>query len=255
MSDAINRPRRRRRFLDLDFDLLPFDAVAAWLGARTADDRLAYVVTPNVDHMVRLERLPANLRAAYGEADLCLCDSRVLSRLARLCGIDLPVVAGSDLVAALFGSILRPGDSVCLIGGTAAQADILRARVPDIAIVHHEPPMGLLGDPAGRAAAIAVAAAARARLTLLAVGSPQQELLAWEMRRSGQARGTALCIGASVDFLTGAQTRAPRLLQRAGLEWAWRLVTHPRRLGRRYLIEGPAIFPLVWRWRRRRGRE
>lgn len=253
MNDAVILPRRRCRFLDLDFDPMTADAVAAWLGARTADDRLAYVVTPNVDHMVRLEQLPANLRAAYGEADLCLCDSRVLARLARLCGIDLPVVPGSDLVAALFGSILRPGDAVCLIGGTAAQADTLRTRAPGIAIVHHEPPMGLLGDPAGRAAAIAAAVAAGARITLLAVGSPQQELLAWEMRRGDRARGTALCIGASVDFLTGAQTRAPRLMRRAGLEWAWRLVTHPRRLGRRYLIEGPAIFPLVWRWRRRGG--
>ena len=61
--------------------------------------------------------------------------------------------------------------------------------------------------------------------------------------------GTALCIGASVEFLVGAQVRAPKVLRRAGVEWAWRLLRQPRRLARRYLIDGLAIFPIVWRWR------
>ena len=89
---------------------------------------------------------------------------------------------------------------------------------------------------------------------LLAVGAPQQELLAHEMRASGRVRGTGLCIGAGIDFLVGAQSRAPRLVQRAHLEWAWRLAREPRRLWRRYLVDGPAIFPIAWAWARARRR-
>lgn len=241
-------------FLGLRFDPWPPAAVHRWLAGRGADSAFAYVVTPNVDHMVRLLKDPDVPRRAYDGADLCLCDSRILARLARWCGVDLPVVPGSDLTAALMDGIVRPGDRICLVGGSAADAGALRRRHPALDIVHHDAAMGLLRDPAARAAAVAAAATARARFTLLAVGAPQQELIGWEMARAGTVAGTALCIGASVDFLIGTQSRAPAAVRRIGLEWAWRLGTQPRRLWRRYLVEGPAIFPAVWRWRRaRRG--
>lgn len=244
----------RIEFLEIDFDPLPQPAVEAWLADRNAHNPIAYVVTPNVDHVVRFAGESDELRRAYADSALCLCDSRVLARLARFCDLTLPVVPGSDLVAALFARILRAGDRVCLIGGSASDADALRALHPALDIVQHCPPMGLRTDPVARAAAVEFAAAAAARITLLAVGSPQQELLAHALSRIAGARGTALCIGASVDFLVGTQVRAPRAVRSLGLEWAWRLATNPRRLARRYLIEGPAVFPMVWRWRRNRAR-
>lgn len=68
-------------------------------------------------------------------------------------------------------------------------------------------------------------------------------------------RGTALCVGASTDFLLGTQQRAPGIVQRLSLEWAWRLLSDPRRLAHRYLVEGPAIFPMAWRWHGGRRRD
>jgi exopolysaccharide biosynthesis WecB/TagA/CpsF family protein len=59
-----------------------------------------------------------------------------------------------------------------------------------------------------------------------------------------------LCIGASIDFLTGKQRRAPLWVQKAGLEWLHRLLSDPRRLTSRYLIECPRIFYLIWAKRR-----
>ena len=241
-------------FLGLDFDLRPAIAVRAWLGERNAASDFAYVVTPNVDHIVRLSKANEAVWRAYRGAALCVCDSRILSGLARLCGVTLPVTTGSDLVHALFHDILVARDEICLIGGSAELAAELACRFPALVIHHHAPPMGLAGDREARARAAAFAAQAAARVTLLAVGSPQQELLALDMARSGTARGTALCIGAGVEFLLGIRARAPRPIQRLGLEWAWRLLVEPRRMWRRYLVDGPAIFPLVWRWRRARGR-
>lgn len=244
----------RVTFLDLDFDLLELPALCDWIAKRDAASPFAYVVTPNVDHMVRLADADAAVRAAYRAADVTVCDSRVLARTARLAGVTLTVAPGSDLVALLFERVLVPGDRIILVGGRADDVARLRARYPALDIVHHEPPHGLRDDAPARAAAADAAVAAAARVTLLAVGSPQQELIAHQMAQRGAARGTALCIGASVDFIVGAQRRAPQLVQRAGLEWAWRLAGNPRRLARRYLMDGPTIFPMIWRWRRAQRR-
>lgn len=247
-------PASKREFLGLDFDALDTGGALGWILGRSAESPIAYVITPNVDHMVRLTQLGRDLRRAYSHADLCLCDSRVLARLGKAVGVHLPVAPGSDITKALFETGLEAGDTICLIGGTPTHAARLAELYPRLTIIQHVPPMGLLHDPAARAAAIAAAEAAHARVTLIAVGSPQQELIAFEMRRGGKVSGTALCIGASVDFLVGNEKRAPRVVQKAGMEWAWRLASNPRRLAKRYLVDGPAIFPLVWRWAKKRRR-
>jgi exopolysaccharide biosynthesis WecB/TagA/CpsF family protein len=79
---------------------------------------------------------------------------------------------------------------------------------------------------------------------------PQQEMIAHAIAAQSGARGTALCIGASIDFLTGRARRAPRWMQRLSIEWLHRLLSDPARLWRRYLIEGPRIFAMAWRWRK-----
>jgi N-acetylglucosaminyldiphosphoundecaprenol N-acetyl-beta-D-mannosaminyltransferase len=241
----------RQDFLDVGFDRLDEQAVVAQLAMRRATDDFAYLVTPNVDHVVRLSKQPpdASERRAYADAHWCLCDSRVLARLAAMKGIDLPVVPGSDLTARLFADIVVSGDRICLVGGDERTVSDLARLRPDLDIVQHVPPMGLRSDPAARAVAARFAADMAARFTLVAVGSPQQELVAQAIGRIGGATGTALCIGASIDFLTGRERRAPRWVQAASLEWLYRLSIAPQRMWRRYLVEGPRIFWLVWRWR------
>jgi exopolysaccharide biosynthesis WecB/TagA/CpsF family protein len=56
-------------------------------------------------------------------------------------------------------------------------------------------------------------------------------------------------VGAALDFITGSEKRAPLIARKLGLEWAHRLLSNPRRMWRRYLVEGPAIFLLAYRWR------
>jgi N-acetylglucosaminyldiphosphoundecaprenol N-acetyl-beta-D-mannosaminyltransferase len=239
-------------FLGLEFDTLDLDEAIAWVVKRGADAPFAYVVTPNVDHMVRYRHLDAGLQRAYTDADLCLCDSRILQKLARTAGVDLTLVPGSDLTARLIGGALPAGTHVLLIGGSGEHLAMLRGRYPALRFSQHIPPMGLIRDAAARRAVIDATAVTNATIMLLAVGAPQQELLALEMRESGQVAGTTLCIGASVNFLVGQETRAPKILQTLSLEWAWRLLQDPRRLARRYLIDDPAIFAMTWKWARTR---
>jgi N-acetylglucosaminyldiphosphoundecaprenol N-acetyl-beta-D-mannosaminyltransferase len=204
-----------------------------------------YVVTPNVHHMVRLLEDPATLRPLYERAWLVFCDSRVLSRMAWLSGRRLPVITGSDLTARL---IARAGEqrlTIALIGPTAAACAALGSRYPGVNIVFHTPPMGFIKSESEVQRCVDFAIKTQAPLIFLAVGMPQQEILASRLADHPQARGVGLCIGASIDFLTGEQRRAPVWVQKAGLEWLHRLLSDPRRLASRYLIECPRIFYLI----------
>jgi UDP-N-acetyl-D-mannosaminuronic acid transferase (WecB/TagA/CpsF family) len=85
------------------------------------------------------------------------------------------------------------------------------------------------------------------RFCFLAIGSPQQEIIAQKLKERGIVRGLALCVGAAIDFLTGVEKRAPVWMQEAGLEWLYRLTRNPKRLWTRYLVRGPRIFLLLSR--------
>lgn len=241
----------RMNYLGLLFDQLDEGAMVDRLRARTADSPFAYLVTPNVDHVVRLSRLPGDAPewSAYRRAGWLLCDSRVLALLASSRGVRLPVVPGSDLTARLLREVAQPGDRIVLIGGREGDVEVLSGLCPEVAFVQHVPPMGLRDDPAARTAAARFAADSGARFILIATGSPQQELIAAEILDRSGARGTGLCIGASVDFLIGREKRAPRWMRRLALEWLYRLLSDPGRLWRRYLVEGPRILWLAWRFR------
>lgn len=236
-------------FLGLDFEPMDTGEAVARLGAIPAGARFSYVVTPNVDHRVRLER-EADLWPLYRQAGLILNDSRILARLARFDGIDLPASPGADVVAGLFASEIGPDEPVVIIGGVAEDIETLKAKYSLTDIRWHQPPNPLRPNKAGIAAAAAFMAANPARFHFLCVGSPQQEMVAAAALARGDAVGTALCCGASLEFLSGRVARAPEWISRAGLEWAFRLASQPRRLAKRYLIDGPVIFR-IWQHSRR----
>lgn len=239
----------RIRLLGLDFDDLDAAAAAARLAARPAGAPFGYVVTPNADHLTRLARRPA-LHAAYAGAAMVLLDSRVVARAARALGLAAPRVAtGSDLTRILLARHLAPGERLTIVGLAPARLPALIARTGIAPPAHLDPPRGFERDGAAWEAAIAFVLAHPSRFVLLAVGSPRQELLAAAIAATGRATGTALCVGASLDFLSGAARRAPDWMQRAGLEWLHRLAQDPARLARRYLIDDPPIFALLLRER------
>lgn len=227
-----------------DYDLPRFVEVAR----RWGSDRYAYVVTPNADHLIRLDE-DDSFQALYRDAAFVLLDSRFLARIVAMTqGLALPVCAGSDLTAQLFEQVIQPDDPLVLIGCEAAQAEALKARYGLRRLAHHNPPMGFSRDPVAFEAAVAFAEAhAPFRFCLLAVGAPQQERLAQALKARGTARGMALCIGASINFLTGAEVRAPVWMQKAGIEWLFRLLQSPKRLARRYLVRGPRVFGILRR--------
>jgi exopolysaccharide biosynthesis WecB/TagA/CpsF family protein len=203
---------------------------------------------------VRIQRKRSDLWPAYRAAWLNLCDSRIVALLASFTGRSLSPVPGSDLTAELLAHVVHPDDRIAIVGGDAALIEKVRRDYGLRNLVHHNPPMGFVTNPVALDHATRFAVDAHARYTFLAVGSPQQEILAYRIANSPDATGIALCIGASLQFLSGEQKRAPRWLQQLALEWLFRLASNPQRLWRRYLFDGPLILPIFNAWRERRDR-
>lgn len=239
----------RSEFLGASFDRIDAAAAAARIVALAKKQLFTYVVTPNVDHIVQLQRSDDPILAmSYDNAALCLCDSRILAGLAFLSGIKLPVVTGSDLTCELITTRLARG-KLLVIGGNPELHRALAADYPRFDWHFYEPPMGVRHDAHARTAIAEVVETRRADVIFFAIGAPQSEIVCAEILMRGRARGVALCIGASLEFLTRAKVRAPRWMQRRGLEWLFRLLSEPRRLWRRYLLDGPRIFVIWQRWR------
>lgn len=253
----VTRPAREVEFLGIRFDVVDHQSALAWVAELSRKPSFAYVVTPNVDHVVRLHEVRAVDQAlwdAYRGADAAICDSRVLARLATWSGIRLPAVPGSDLTAALVRIPMLKGRTVHVIGGDPDMVAVLRQDYPHLFWRQHTPPLGVLHNPEAQAAIVASVLETRADIVLFAIGSPQSELICARLKATGAARGVALCIGASIEFLAGRKRRAPRIWQRLGLEWLFRLACEPRRLWRRYLVKGPKIF-LLWARHHHAGRQ
>lgn len=195
------------------------------------------VATLNLDHLVKLERDPA-FRDAYARHSHVTADGNPVVWLSRLAGRRIGLVTGSDLVLPVVRLAAAVGAPVALFGATEAALAgaglALEQAAPGLTIAARiAPPMGF--DPQGAAAdqAIGAIGASGARLCLLALGAPKQEIFA--ARASARLPQVGfLSIGAGLDFLAGSQKRAPRWVRALAAEWIWRLAGNPRRLAGRY---------------------
>lgn len=240
-SIFIDRPAEKADLFGVSFDRLKLDDVVSRVDtAARSGERFAYVVTPNVDHVVRNASSP-ELAAFYNKAWLTLCDSKPLSWLATMLGYELPHVTGADLTATLFEKVLRNGDRVALIASEQEVVDRLCMRYPELNIRAYIPPLGVKDDPAKLRKCVDFIVSERNNFVFIAIGAPQSEAIAYAVSRVEGATGVGLCVGASLEFITGMKQRAPSWMSRSGLEWLHRLLTD-KRLWRRYAF---SILPLL----------
>ncbi len=208
------------------------------------------VVTANIDHVVLLSENAA-FREAYGNAAARTLDGTPLVWLARLRGQPAARVTGHDLLAhALFG---RPaeGQRVFVVCSREEVADAIRARLvragflPDT-VATCVPPFGFDDDAQYGRALSARIRNHRTTLLVMGVGAPRSEI--W-VTRQGAALGTplVLAVGDAVSVAAGLVPRAPQMLQRAGLEWAFRFAFAPRRLFHRYFVRSWRFIALLQR--------
>ena len=205
-------------------------------------DQGGWVITPNLDILRRTTK-DASFRRLYDQTTLRLADGMPLVWASKLRRTPLPErVAGSDLIFLLVAKAAAQGASIFLLGGNpgAAEksAELLLAKHPALRIAGIAcPAPGFEKDLAAMSALKSQVFAARPHIVLVALGSPKQELLI-EMLRKDLPAAWFLGIGITFSFVAGEVQRAPVWMRRVGLEWSHRLLQEPRRLARRYLIDG-----------------
>lgn len=220
--------RTRITFLGLSFDPLGTEHAAAAMAARASQPQpFVYVTTPNVDHMVRLDRKP-ELCTLYNDAWMNLCDSRILEKFAQYSGLTLPAALGVDILERLFIQYIKRSDRVVVIGGSAALIAAMREQFSLTDLRWFDAPHGLTDDPKARTQCVDFIRDNPAPFVFLAVGSPQQEMIANEAMKAGGSVGVAICCGASLERLVGATKRA------SSLEWLHRLASEPGRAWQRW---------------------
>ena len=195
------------------------------------------------DPTVRARR-DRRYRAVLNDGDLNVPDGMSVVWALRLQGVRSERLAGADAMGLVAGWGTEAARSHYLYGGTveavARLEDRLRSRHPEIKIVGVEsPPFAPLSGVDLQEAAERIRAAGT-DLLWIGLGTPKQDLVATRLRDL-EAAPVILCVGAAFDFVSGAKPRAPAWVQRAGLEWAFRLASEPERLWRRYLLGNPAF--------------
>jgi N-acetylglucosaminyldiphosphoundecaprenol N-acetyl-beta-D-mannosaminyltransferase len=224
------------------FAALTETQAAAWVIERWAAGEGGWVSTPNTQRLNLITRDPA-LRALTETAALTVADGMPLVWAAALQGTPLPErVAGSSLVWSLARAARDRGASLFLLGGDEGVAERaaqrLRAELGGIEIAGcHRPPFGFERDERELALIHGRLTEANPDIVYDGLGALKEERLIVDLCRAFP-RMWFLGIGISLSFISGDQARAPRWLQRAGLEWLHRLSREPTRLFRRYVVEG-----------------
>ena len=204
--------------------------------------RGGWCITPNLDHLRRLTR-DRKLRALYSHAALIVADGMPLVWLSRIAGHRfVSRVYGPDLMLAEMAASTRTGHRHFFYGGregvAARLAERMRAQFAGVQIAGSlSPPLGTAEELCNPQTASVINQAAP-DIVWVGVSSPKQEYWMACMRPLLEAP-VLIGVGAAFDFHTGTQAQAPGWMQRAGLEWLFRLAHEPRRLWRRYLIDNP----------------
>lgn len=178
---------------------------------------------------------------------LTLIDGAPLATQARrLTARAWPRLAGSDLIEHLLDSASQRGLRVGFLGGSEETQQLIRTRFaverPELEVAGWwAPGRPTLGDDTASRQLAAHISETTPDILVVGLGKPRQELWISEYGHLTGAK-VLLAFGAVVDFLAGHIRRAPSWVSSHSLEWAWRLMLEPRRLARRYLVEGPEAY-------------
>jgi N-acetylglucosaminyldiphosphoundecaprenol N-acetyl-beta-D-mannosaminyltransferase len=209
-------------------------------------------------HPTVLARRDPEYRSLLNGGDVNLVDGASVALALRLSGCRVSRLTGSAALQLLSAWGVKSGVTHYLFGGTPEVVERLRRRLeqdhPGIQIVGAEsPPFRRLSLEELEAARDRMNAAG-AQLVWIGLGAPKQDYVAAQLRDLGTA-SVLLCVGAAFDFVSGAKRRAPQWMQRAGLEWLYRLLSEPKRLWHRYLIGNPTfVAGVLWDFVRGRRR-
>ncbi|WP_342985843.1 WecB/TagA/CpsF family glycosyltransferase [Clostridium saudiense] len=242
----------RIKFLNTYVDNLTMDEAINKIDELIINKKPSYVVTPNVDHIVKLED-DREFVEVYKEADLILTDGMPLIWISKLKKNPIiEKISGSDLFPEVCKLASKKGYKIFLLGaaeGVAAKAaENLISKYDKLNIVGtYSPSYGFEKDQLEIKKIIGRVNEANPDILAVGLGAPKQEKFLYMYRKQLNVP-VSLAIGASIDFEAGNIKRAPEWMQRSGLEWAYRLGKEPKRMFKRYLVDDMKIFKLIFKY-------
>ena len=243
----------RMKFMNTEVDNLTMEEALQEIDKLIKQNKNAYVVTPNVDHIVQLER-GGELCEVYKNADLILTDGKPLIWISKWYGTPIKEkISGSDLFPQLCALAAEKGYRMYFLGaaeGVAAKAaENLMKRFPGLQVVGtYSPPFGFEKDEAEMEKIKRQIKEVAPHILIVGLGCPKQELFILH-HKDELGVPLSLGLGASLDFEAENIKRAPKWMADHGLEWLFRITQDPKRMAKRYLVDDRKILKLVIKYR------
>ncbi len=207
------------------------------------------VFTPNVDHVMKLQK-NQDFYSVYEEADYRVCDSKVLMYVSSF--LNTPIqekISGSDLFPAFYTYYQQDENiKIFLLGGEAEVVKIAQQKINskvgrDIIIAAYSPSFGFEKNEKECQEIVDMINSSGATVLAIGVGAPKQEMWIYKYRKQLKNVKIFLAIGATINFEAGNVKRSPKWMSEVGLEWLYRLLSEPKRLWKRYLLDA---IPFIW---------
>lgn len=245
----------RMKFMNTEIDNLTMDETLEAIDDLIQRNINAYVVTPNVDHIVQLER-GGELCEVYQNANLILADGMPLLWIAKWYGTPIKQkISGSDLFPLLCEMAANKGYTMYFLGAEegvdAKAAENLTKRYVGLQVVGtYSPPIGFEKDENELDKVRRKILEVKPHILIVGLGCPKQELFILHNKDKLEVP-ISLGFGASLDFEANHIKRAPKWISDHGLEWLFRIIQDPRRMAKRYLIDDRKIFGLAIKYKRK----
>lgn len=247
------------KFMNTEVDNLTMEETLERIDELILENKNSYVVTPNVDHIVQLER-GGPLTKVYKNADLILTDGKPLIWISKWYGTPIKEkISGSDLFPHLCSLAAKNGYRMYFLGaaeGVAAKAaENLEKRFPGLQVVGtYSPPFGFEKDETEMEKIKTQIKDVHPHILIVGLGCPKQELFILNHKEE-LGVPLSLGLGASLDFEAGNIKRAPKWMANHGLEWVYRIFQDPKRLAKRYLVDDRKILGLAIKYRKKVRRQ
>ena len=248
----------RLQFMNTEVDNYTMDEAVDAIDKLIQRDNNGYVVTPNIDHIVKLET-DTLLQEVYANANVILTDGKPMVWMSKLYGTPIKEkVSGSDLFPKLCELAAKKGYRVYLLGaaeGVAVKAAAnLQKKFPGLIIAGtYSPPFGFEKDEEEVAHIVQLVTEAKPHILIVGLGCPKQEFFIYR-HRNEMCVPVSLGLGASIDFEAGILKRAPKWMADHGFEWLYRVAQDPKRMAKRYFVDDLKIVRLFFKyWPKKRN--
>lgn len=228
--------------------ILNTEVVSATQEELLSELRQGVVVTPNIDHLVKLQE-DRDLYELYRQTEWVICDSRLLYLFAKLLPNPLPqAIPGSSFFPAFYMHYKdNPDCRIFLLGGMGdvaqrAMDNINRSVGRPIVVGAFSPSYGFEKNPEENSRIIQMIRKSGANVVPVCVGCPKQEKWIYAHKAQLPEVKIWMALGATIDFEAGNVKRAPKICQKLYLEWFYRFCKEPRRLFKRYFIDDMKFF-------------